>query len=128
MTETMNQRSIPERPVIAGLQEALSPDEQFQNEVLRPIFKMKHDSLILILKDYLKSHHIDLSKKDVKKRTEILTHLLKTNKHLKALFQGLIVGQFTTEEMNTYLSDKVAHNKRIKSLLTQRISSAAMEF
>jgi len=128
MEESIPDRDKAERPVIQGLQETQSAEERFQNEVLRPVLKMKHESLVLLMKDFLVNHHIDLSRKDLKKRTEILTHVLSTNKNLKVLFLGLVIGQFTQEELEVYLSNKGPLNKRIRNLLVQRICSAALSF
>jgi len=103
-----------------------SDSEIFQNVVLRPILKLQNKLLVSrFLLDTLTKKSGFESMDDHKKRTYVKDRL-KTDKRLQAEYIGLVVGLFTVEEFETYWAYKSDLNKRILSMLSQRIYDQSM--
>ncbi len=99
------------------------PAEFFQNEVLRPILKQKHDLINTLFLHSLKKKGDGFSSRSHEEKESILSSFFKTNQKDVAILKGVVIGQFSLEEYNLYLTDEAAINKRILSLMKQRISS-----
>jgi len=113
------------RPVIDGINrfENKSEQEQFQNDSLRPIIKLQHLLLVEYFKEYLlvkKCKFTDLS--ELKQLAFIKAAFLRDNS-FKAELKGVIIGQFTVEEFSLYNKYKSDFNKRILTMIEQRILS-----
>lgn len=113
------------RPVIDGISrsENKSEQEQFQNSILRPIIKLQHPLLVEYFKEYLlvkKCKFADLSES---KRVAFIKAAFLRDNSFKAELKGLIIGQFTVEEFSLYNKYKSDFNKRILTMIEQRILS-----
>jgi hypothetical protein len=97
--------------------------ELFQNEVLRPILKYQHDIII-----QQTSKELIIQKKSFRestiaeKRIQIKRYFI-SQPHLKYFFFGQICGLMTDDEFDFYLQNKKELDKRIASMLTDRILS-----
>jgi nitric oxide reductase activation protein len=111
-----------ERPDLPGtiLQDISTEAEDFQNKVLRPIIKMQSDLLILHLKTKLASLKIDLSEINSKKQKVVLTQLFQKNQSFKREIIGIIIGQFTLQEYETYININKEINRRINQIVLNR--------
>ena len=112
-----------ERPILSLPTVSSTPEETFQNEVLRPILKMQHDILLSLFNDYCKKYKVNLDNKDQTTKTQLITHNLKQNKLLRALFTGIIVGQMSSPEIEQYLQNSNEYNRRMMDMICQRILS-----
>lgn len=118
-----NKISIRPKIAKAVVNENMMPDEKFQNESLRPILKMQHELLIVLIKEFIilkKNAYYELSNE---KKPDYIKNNLLADKRILHELRGLVLGLFTLEEMEYYLNNKSSINKRIQSLLFQRISS-----
>lgn len=118
-----NTRVLSTRPEVKVQEGANSPEEIFQNEVLRPIIKMQHDLLCTSFKSYLSKHSIDLTNKDTKTKLGLIEHTVRKNKGLRSQFTGMIIGHFTPEEFLMYLELESELNRRILNMVIQRLCS-----
>lgn len=116
------------RPEIEVQSGAKSPEEIFQNEVLRPIIKMQHDLLCAVFGSYLSKHSVVLANKDTKNKLEIIEHTVRKNKGLRSQFTGMIIGHFTREEFEGYLELESELNRRILNMIIQRLCSVGDTF
>jgi len=107
---------------------AYSPEEIFQNEVLRPIIKMQHDLICLSFKSYLEKHAITVSNKDSKTKLALIEDTIRKNKGLRSVFIGMIIGHFTREEYEAYLERESELSRRILTMIIQRLCSVADSF
>jgi hypothetical protein len=98
-----------------------SPEEQFQNQTLRPILKLQNGLLLAIFRQILQTRKVQIDGlSEARKRQEIEHRLSKDNK-LRYLLLGAVIGQFTVEEYETYLQLEQEGKRRIFSMLEQRL-------
>ena len=101
----------------------MSDIEIFQNEVIRPILKYQNDLIVL----YSISKALNRNSKfgsliTIEKERFLEKVILKDNK-IKQEFTGMVIGLFTTEELNIYLSKESEYKRRINSMVKERIFS-----
>jgi hypothetical protein len=113
------------RPIIhtIGSQENASPEERFQNEVLRPILKMQHELIISYFNNYLIRMKLDFNLLTGFKKKEIISSTFSKNNQFKTELRGMIIGQLTVDEYQKYLPIASSLNKRISNMLQERIIS-----
>jgi len=120
---TNDKQSI--RPTIKKINsiENKSKEEQFQNVVLRPIIKMQHDLLVLFFEHQsLKKKVLFAELSDVKKEA-LIAEIFKNDSQFKIELRGLIIGHFTTEEYRVYKEISIDSNKRIMTMIKERLLS-----
>ena len=101
--------------------------EKFQNIVLRPILKFQNDLLLqLFIFEFEKSKtKFDLIKNEQK--IELIINNLKYNNKLKQILLGTIIGMFTNKDINFYKTNYSKINKRIFSMLNDRLIDELIE-
>lgn len=110
------------RPTISTA-EATNLAEDFQNRSLRPILKLQHPLLLLVFEHFAaKRKFLPLAVNREQRRGKIKELLAKDNR-LRGLLFGIVIGQFTTAEAVIYCQMEAETNRRISSLLTDRILS-----
>ncbi|MDC0571617.1 glyoxalase [Flavobacteriaceae bacterium] len=119
-----DQQLISQRPEISSAKifEASSSFETFQNQVLRPILKFQNDLLIEVFLSRIKTKNRDLSALSFLEKQEIIITQFKTNTTLKQMLLGCVIGLLTTEEFKFYTTNTSKINKRIFSMLKERLS------
>jgi hypothetical protein len=120
----MDRKSL--RPQITTIlkKEHISEIEVFQNETLRPIIKMQHTILIEFYKAYIAK--IAGSKSESKILDHIESSITK-DVMLKHIFIGMIIGQFTEEELIYYTEQQSELKKRISAIIKQRLKDSIEE-
>ena len=113
------------RPTLpaAILSGVMTPEEEFQNKVLRPIIKMQSDLLMAHVSAQLKSLKIDWDLLTSIKRKDTLTSLLTKDQLFKSEIVGIVIGQFDVEEYQTYR----AYYKELNKRITQMVMNRAMD-
>ena len=113
------------RPVIDGINrfENKSEQEQFQNDTLRPIIKLQHLLLVEYFKEYLLVKKCKFTELNELKQLAFIKAAFLRDNSFKAELKGLIIGQFTVEEFSLYSKYKSDFNKRILTMIEQRILS-----
>lgn len=101
--------------------------EKFQNIVLRPILKFQNDLLLQVfIFEFEKSKtKFDLIKNEQK--IELIINNLKYNNKLKQILLGTIIGMFTNKDINFYKTNYSKINKRIFSMLNDRLIDQLIE-
>jgi hypothetical protein len=100
-----------------------SVEEEFQNKTLRPILKLQNELILQLFIIYLsqnKIHFYDLSL-DMKMNT--IEKAIAKDSQLQNTYKGLIIALFTIEEYHLYSTISSGLNKRIRSMLIERIQS-----
>ncbi|CAL2065405.1 glyoxalase [Tenacibaculum sp. 190524A05c] len=95
--------------------------EAFQNITLRPILKLQHSIIILMFKSWAVKHKIRLFSITVEGLKEILEKSLSKNNAIKNQLLGITIGHFTDEEYETYALNSSEYNKRIFTMIKQRL-------
>lgn len=121
----MSNLKIQIRPVISGIkdEENTSTEEKFQNNVLRPIIKLQHELIISYFENYIKLKKINIKNLDEIQKKEFFQKKIKNDTQFKTDLRSLIIGLFTLDEYNEYLISSSSINKRINSIIQQRLTS-----
>jgi len=98
-----------------------TPEEDFQNNILRPILKFQNDILIRIFLSSCESYKINFGKLTEAEKEAHIDRLFQKDAKLKALFVGAIISLFTTDEYEVYVPQKSHFNKRITQMLVERL-------
>lgn len=108
------------RPAVAT-QPTDQPAEAFQNDTLRPILKMQHELLLELFRHYLVKRKVDWNNLARNRRFAKAKELISRDNRLRGLLFGTAIGQFTSPEMDYYLANESECNRRLTSLLTDRL-------
>ncbi len=103
------------------LNKADSPEENFQNDTIRPILKMQNDIIIILAQEFLKHRNVTWEKIREKDPFQWLNLNIKRDIPFKHLMIGMVIGQFNEDELKEYLSFQKEMNKRIINMMTERI-------
>lgn len=100
-----------------------SETELFQNNVLRPVLKLQNDIFIQIFRDYAMRKMSDFTSLKNEQKINFTEQSLQKDIALKNTFIGMTIGMLTPKEITVYLSDSKSFNKRIITMLSERIKS-----
>ena len=103
--------------------EATTAEENFQNETLRPILKLQNEIYLVLFESYAQRQNKDFASLSAAKKRVFVEQSLQKDGVLKNTFIGIAIGMFTTEELATYSLDSKGYNKRIVTMVTERIRS-----
>ncbi|WP_298320702.1 glyoxalase [uncultured Aquimarina sp.] len=113
------------RPQIlnARVSENMSDDEQFQNKTIRPIIKLQGELLIEVFRNYIKKRKNTFYELTLEKRLLYIDNAIQKDMKLRNSLKGMIIGQFTVDEYLTYIKNSSALNKRMMSIVRERLHS-----
>ncbi|AXT53779.1 glyoxalase [Aquimarina sp. BL5] len=113
------------RPKIlnARVSENMSDDEQFQNKTIRPIIKLQGELLIEVFRNYIKKRKNTFYELTLEKRLLYIDNAIQKDMKLRNSLKGMIIGQFTVDEYLTYIKNSSALNKRMMSIVRERLHS-----
>ncbi len=121
MTNKLDLRESLEIPIL----EATTPLEEFQNQTLRPILKLQNEIYLNLFASYATRQNADYDSLTGSKKRTFIELSLQKDSVLKNTFIGITIGMFTTQELETYLMDSKSYNKRIITMLIERIKNQA---
>lgn len=129
----MNQRSVdllrfrPEIPN-AKLTPEMSFDEQFQNATLRPIIKFQNALLLAAFRNYISKHKNGFYELTLENRLSFIDNAVHKDIKFRNSLKGMIIGQFTLEEYETYITNSSALNKRMMNMVIDRLKDQVQVF
>lgn len=120
-----NDKEINIRPIIekAIVSEKMTAVEKFQNSCLRPIIKMKHELLIAYFNHYLAIQKFDFKNFSEVKKNEFIENAFSKDNQFKNEIKGIIIGHFTLDEFEIHKTFFKETNKRILTMVKERILS-----
>ena len=94
-----NKNQVQSRPDIQSLKitDNISEEENFQNRVLRPIIKMKHEMLIAHFKNYIASNKLPWKELGDTRKIDFIETAFTRDLAFRNEVRGLVIGQFTLE-------------------------------
>ncbi|WP_438964135.1 glyoxalase [Winogradskyella sp.] len=118
------------RPIIASakIYDAMSADEKFQNETLRPIIKMQHDLFVAVFKNYISKRKNVFYELSLQKQLDYMENAIHKDMKFRNSIKGMIIGQFTIEEYDTYIQNSSALNKRMMNIVKNRLINSIQLF
>jgi hypothetical protein len=113
------------RPKIKSIQKDLNTSdlEQFQNDKLRPILKLQHEILLALFHSSLSRDKVLFVELKADEKRSKLDQLFQKDLSFKNQSIGAVIGMLTVDEYTVYTKDTSAHNRRIITMLKQRIMS-----
>ena len=100
-----------------------SDEEQFQNQVIRPILKFQNELFIKLFLSNCKTYKINFTEFNSEEKHDYINHMFKKDFKLRASFIGTIIALFTLEEFEKYSVNRQLYNKRIIQMLTERLKN-----
>mgnify|MGYP000290953906 FL=1 len=113
------------RPKIKSIHQDLNTSdlEQFQNDKLRPILKLQHEILLALFHSSLSRDKVLFAELKADEKRSKLDQLFQKDLSFKNQSIGAVIGMLTVDEYTVYTKDTSAHNRRIITMLKQRIMS-----
>jgi hypothetical protein len=108
---------------LGELKSAISLEEAFQNNTLRPILKLQNDLLINLFIDYIKQQKNTFYSLNLDKKLAYIENAIQRDNSLRNVLKGITIGLFTTDEYTEYLKNSSNLNKRMMGLVGERLKS-----
>jgi hypothetical protein len=105
-----------------------SGDEAFQNQVLRPILKLQNDLFIVSFLNYVSKNKTDFYTFSVEKKLSTIENAIQKDIKYRNSLKGMIIGLFSTYEYDLYIKNSSSLNKRMMSMLIERLKSQVQLF
>ncbi|QAA81085.1 glyoxalase [Aequorivita sp. H23M31] len=123
--ETRDSILIGMRPEIpsARLNPHMTSDECFQNSTLRPVTLLQNDLLLAAFRNYVVKHKNVFYDLNLEKRLDYIENAIQKDMKFRNSLKGIIIGQFTLKEFDTYVQNSSALNKRMMDIVKERLKS-----
>jgi hypothetical protein len=112
------------RPIIETKElENSTLEERFQTQTLRPVLKLQNELLLGLFKNHINESKNIFYSLNLENKGLFIENSLQKNIVLKNKLLGVTLGMFTIEELKVYSTQTSLYNKRIISLIVERIRS-----
>jgi hypothetical protein len=109
--------------VFGTVTENSSSEESFQNKTLRPILKLQNDLFIVVFKNYAVKQKNAFFTLSPDKKLQYIENTIQKDIKFRNSLKGIIIGLFSVEEYTLYIQNSSNLNKRMMSLLIERLKS-----
>ena len=123
MEERENLISALRGETLGTINEESSVAETFQNQTLRPILKLQNALLLEAFRQYFVQYKNVFYSLNARKREAYLANIFQKDQKFVHFLKGIIVGMFTLVEYNIYCENSTELNKRLTTMLYERIKS-----
>ena len=103
-------------------------EESFQNEVLRPILKLQNDIFLASFLNYINKNKLDFYSQTNERKLAMMENAIQKDVKFRNALKGMIIGLFTTDEYTVYVKNSSNINKRMMSMLVERLKSQVQLF
>ena len=100
-----------------------TPEERFQNGVLRPVLKLQNDLYLSFSQEYVMKQRKDYKTLTPADQRNYLAGSLQKDAVLKNTLLGMTLGMLTAEELTTYFLNPGNYNRRMSAMITERVLS-----
>ncbi len=105
-----------------------SPIELFQHKTLRPILKFVNEKLNKITLSYINNINPEFIIQNSIFQEKSILNTLKKEQVLKNKLNGIVIGLFTSEELDFYLENSLQIDERIQQMIQERIRTQFKNF
>ena len=105
-----------------------SPIELFQHKTLRPILKFVNEKLNKITLSYINNINPEFIIQNSIFQEKSILNTLKKEQVLKNKLNGIVIGLFTSEELDFYLENSLQIDERIQQMIQERIRTQFKSF
>jgi hypothetical protein len=102
--------------------ESLS-EEYFQNNTLRPILKLQNDLFIEVFKNYAVKQKNTFFELSPDKKEKYIENVIQKDIKFRNSLKGMIIALFSVEEYLVYIKNSSNLNKRMMTMLIERLKS-----
>ena len=102
--------------------ESLS-EEYFQNNTLRPILKLQNDLLIEVSKNYAVKQKNTFFELSPDKKEKYIENVIQKDIKFRNSLKGMVIALFSVEEYLDYIKNSSNLNKRMMTMLIERLKS-----
>lgn len=120
-------RIRPEIPS-ARVTQNMSEDEKFQNGTLRPIIKFQNPLIVAMFSNYITKYKNAFHQLSAQKRFDYIENAVQKDMKFRNSLKGIVIGQFTLEEYETYIKNSSALNKRMMNMVIERLKDQIQLF
>ena len=106
----------------------MSTEERFQNTTIRPILKFQNPLFLVVFKNYLKKRKGVFYDLSIPKRLDYIESTIVKDQKFRNSLKGMIIGQFTVSEYQNYIENSSTLNKRMMSLVIERLKDQVQSF
>lgn len=103
-------------------------EESFQNEVLRPILKLQNDLFVASFINYINKNKADFYNHSLDKKQSVIENVIRKDIKFRNVLKGMVIGLFTADEYAIYIKNTSNTNKRMMSMLVERLKSQVQLF
>lgn len=118
-----NERSEPVRPQVETEPTAVSTAEQFQNQTIRPILKLLDGSIQTLWQHHWPKRKTPFDRFSSQEKIAYIERAVREDTRLRLTLIGMVLGQFTPGEWESYINEESEITRRITSLISQRLQS-----
>ena len=101
----------------------ISEEELFQNQTLRPVLKLQNDLYVEIFKYYIIKNKLPFGAFSIDKKLVYIEKTILNDNKFRNLLIGITIGFLKIEEYIIYSKNASALNKRIITMLIERLKS-----
>jgi hypothetical protein len=105
-----------------------SADEFFQNQTLRPILKLQNELFLDVFKNYITKSKTDFNNFSVEKKLLFIENSIQRDIKFRNALKGMVIGLFTKDEYSRYIQNSSSLNKRMMSMLIERLKNQVQLF
>lgn len=113
---------------IGSISNDSSSEEIFQNKVLRPILKLQNDLFIASFSNYITKYKGDFYNLTIEKRLGVIENAIQKDAKYRNTLKGMVIGLFTKDEYLSYAKNSSNLNKRMMTMLLERLKSQVQLF
>lgn len=124
--ETRDAYLLQMRPSLSQIEisERMMPEENFQNQTLRPIIALQQDLLLMAFTNYVKKHKNVFYDKTVAERIQHIEISIQKDVKFRNSLKGMIIGQFTAEEYRFFTTNSSGISRRMMQLVIARLQDS----
>ena len=101
--------------------DTMTDEERFQNTTIRPILKLQNPLLVAAFINYANKHKGVFYELSIEKRMQYIETAVCKDQKFRNSLKGMLIGQFTVEEYQLYITNSSKHNKRMMNLVIARL-------
>ena len=111
---------------IGSVTDESTTEESFQNKVLRPILKLQNDLFVALFINYVDKNTSGFYSKTIDVKLTVLENVIQKDIQFRNVMKGIIIGLFTADEYVIYAKNSSNINKRMMSMLAERLKSQVL--
>lgn len=101
--------------------DSMSDEERFQNATIRPILKLQQPLLIAAFINYANKHKGVFYELSVEKQMQYIETAIYKDQKFRNSLKGMLIGHFTVNEYQIYITNSSKLNKRMMNLVIGRL-------